>query len=227
MTFKIIAHRGASADAPDNSIEAFQLAIERGAHLIETDVQITQDGVLVLEHDFDIQEQSVANSRFAELLTLKPHLVTLAQSLVMLGDKIPFCWEVKANGVETALVQMVQDIASPKIWEQTEFTSFYWGSALKLRELAPTHQVGWLTEEWSASAIAKVQSAGLSQICPPAQAIIDKPELMDMAREASLNVRAWRMTSPDLIPPLVDAGVYGATVNWVTKARKTLEHLSD
>ena len=222
MTFKIIAHRGASADAPDNSIEAFRLAIEQGADLIETDVQITQDGVLVLEHDFDVEGHSVANSRFAELLAIKSHLVTLAQTLVAFGDKIPFCWEVKANGTETALVRMVQDISSQEIWEQTEFTSFHWGSALKLRDLAPSHQVGWLTHDWNESAIAKVQSAGLDQICPPAQSVVDKPELMEIAGQAGLNVRAWRMTSPDLIPPLVEAGVYGATVDWTAKARKTL-----
>ena len=51
MSFLFIAHRGASADAPDNSAQAFQLAIEQQSDLIETDVQITQDGVLVLEHD--------------------------------------------------------------------------------------------------------------------------------------------------------------------------------
>ena len=226
MTFKIIAHRGASVDAPDNSIEAFHLAIEQGAHLIETDVQITQDGVLILEHDFDIAGHSVANSRYAELLALKPHLVTLAQALVAFGDTISFCWEVKANGTETALVRMVHDITSPRMWEQTEYTSFYWGSALKLRELVPVHQVGWLTEDWSMSAIAKVQTAGLSQICPPAQAVIDKPDLVGVAHQAGLNVRVWRMTSPDLIPPLVALGVYGATVDWTAKAYETLNSIT-
>lgn len=223
MSFKIIAHRGASADAPDNSIEAFRLAIEQGAHLIETDVQITQDGVLVLEHDFDIEGYSVANSRYTALLALQPHLMTLAQALVAFGDTIPFCWEVKANGTETALVRLVQDIASARIWEQTEFTSFNWGSAVKLHELAPSRQVGWLTEDWSASAIEKVQMAGLTQICPPAQAIIDQPDLMLVAHQAGLKVRAWRMTSPDLIAPLVALGVYGATVDWTAKARQTLD----
>jgi glycerophosphoryl diester phosphodiesterase len=223
MTFKIIAHRGASADAPDNSIEAFRLAIEQGADLIETDVQITQDGVLVLEHDLDVEGHSVANSRFAELLAIKPHLTTLAQTLVVYGIHIPFCWEVKANGTETALVRMVQDISSQNIWEQTEFTSFHWGSALKLRDLAPSHRVGWLTHDWSESAIAKVQSANLSQICPPAQTIIDHPKLVNVAHQAGLQVRAWGMTSTDLIPPLVDAGIYGATVDWTAKARKTLD----
>lgn len=226
MSFKVIAHRGASADAPDNSMEAFDLAIEQGAHLIETDVQITQDGVLILEHDFDIEGQSVATSRYDKLLRLKPHLVTLAQALVAYGDTIPFCWEVKANGVETALVQMVRDIVDPAIWKQTEFTSFFWGTALKLRQLAPQNPVGWLTHEWTPEAIMRVQVAGLSQICPPAQAVVDQPELVKVAHDAGLHVRVWRMTSPDLIPPLVEVGVYGATVDWTATAFQTLDSLT-
>lgn len=223
MTFKIIAHRGVSAEAPGNSIEAFRLAVEQGADLIETDVQVTQDGVLILEHDFDIEGHSIATSRFAELLALKPYLTTLAQALVVYGIIIPFCWEVKANGTETALVRMVQDISSQKIWQQTEFTSFYWGSALKLRDLAPDNIVGWLTNDWDEATILKVRDAKLNQICPPAHAVIQNPELVTVAHDAGLLVRVWRVTSPDFIPPLVEAGVYGGTVDWAGKARNMLE----
>jgi len=220
--FKVIAHRGVSADALDNSIEAFDLSIEQRADLIETDVQITQDGILVLEHDFDIQGASVATSRYAELLALKSHLVTVAQALVTYGDTIPFCWEVKAIGVETALVPMVKDIVSDSIWQKTEFTSFHWGAALILRQLAPDNPVGWLTHNWDEPAIKKVANAGLSQICPPAQAVVEAPELVKVANDAGLDVRVWAVTSPDLIPPLVDAGVYGGTVNWAGVARQIL-----
>jgi len=221
--FKVIAHRGVSAEASDNSIETFELAIEQGADLIETDVQITRDGVLVLEHDFDIDGQSVAASSYAELLTCKPHLVTVAQALVRYGDRMPFCWEVKANGVETALVQLVKDIASPSIWQRTEFTSFYWGCVIQLRQLAPDNPVGWLTREWDESAIEKVASAGLSQICPPAQAVIDQPNFVQIAHDAGLNVRVWQVTSADMIASLADAGVYGGTVDWTGVARGVLD----
>lgn len=48
---ELIAHRGASFDAPENSIEAFELAIARGATRIELDIQVTSDGVAVVNHD--------------------------------------------------------------------------------------------------------------------------------------------------------------------------------
>lgn len=48
----IVAHRGSSGNAPDNTLAAYKLAIEEGADMIELDVQITQDGVFVAYHDF-------------------------------------------------------------------------------------------------------------------------------------------------------------------------------
>lgn len=48
----VVAHRGASGNAPENTLAAYQLAIDEGADMIEMDVQITQDGVFVAYHDF-------------------------------------------------------------------------------------------------------------------------------------------------------------------------------
>ena len=50
----IIAHRGASAYEPENTLVAFETAIEMGAAIIETDVQQTKDSVLVLMHDLSV-----------------------------------------------------------------------------------------------------------------------------------------------------------------------------
>jgi glycerophosphoryl diester phosphodiesterase len=49
--FQLIAHRGLSALAPENTLEAFDLALERGFHHFETDVQLTRDGAAVVLHD--------------------------------------------------------------------------------------------------------------------------------------------------------------------------------
>src|SRR5690242_17990088 len=50
----IIGHRGASGEAPENTMSAFALALSQGADLIELDVQMTADGVLVVIHDFAV-----------------------------------------------------------------------------------------------------------------------------------------------------------------------------
>ncbi|GAB3623794.1 glycerophosphodiester phosphodiesterase [Mariniluteicoccus endophyticus] len=69
---KIWAHRGASAYAPENTIEAFLLAAEQGAHGVELDVQLSADGELVVVHDETIDRTSdgtgtVAAMTLAEL----------------------------------------------------------------------------------------------------------------------------------------------------------------
>ena len=50
----VVAHRGYSRDAPENSMSAFRKAIEVGADVIELDVQETSDGVIVVLHDRDL-----------------------------------------------------------------------------------------------------------------------------------------------------------------------------
>lgn len=69
---RVIAHRGASAIAPENTLLAFRLAIEAGAEAIETDAHLSRDGDVVLIHDADLRRTtscsgSVADLRAAEL----------------------------------------------------------------------------------------------------------------------------------------------------------------
>ncbi len=51
----LVAHRGASAYAPEHTIEAYRLAIEQGADFVEQDLQITKDGVLICMHDLTLE----------------------------------------------------------------------------------------------------------------------------------------------------------------------------
>lgn len=54
----VLAHQGASGHAPSNTIQAFQLGLEMGADIIETDVHLTKDGVVVVSHDETIDRMS-------------------------------------------------------------------------------------------------------------------------------------------------------------------------
>ncbi|MBV9216368.1 MAG: glycerophosphodiester phosphodiesterase [Acidobacteria bacterium] len=63
----IIAHRGASAYAPENTLAAFQLAAEQGADGLEFDVQLSSDGIPVVIHDADVRRVSGLDKRVADL----------------------------------------------------------------------------------------------------------------------------------------------------------------
>jgi len=54
----IIAHRGASADAPENTVEAFRLAWQQGADAIEMDLRLTADGQVIVFHDEDLRRMA-------------------------------------------------------------------------------------------------------------------------------------------------------------------------
>ncbi|MFD2045933.1 glycerophosphodiester phosphodiesterase [Ornithinibacillus salinisoli] len=75
MQTKIIAHRGASKYAPENTMDAFKIAYEMGAEGIETDVQLTKDHVPVLIHDENVKRTTngtglVNNYTFTEIKQL-------------------------------------------------------------------------------------------------------------------------------------------------------------
>src|SRR5579872_2157686 len=64
MNSRVIAHRGASARAPENTMAAFSLALEFGAGCVEHDLHVTNDGVLVCLHDRSLERTTDAPARF-------------------------------------------------------------------------------------------------------------------------------------------------------------------
>lgn len=67
MAVLVIAHRGARSEAPENTLAAFQLAVEAGADMIEFDVQLTQDGQAVIMHDPTVDRMTDMRGRIADL----------------------------------------------------------------------------------------------------------------------------------------------------------------
>lgn len=63
----ILAHRGASAYAPENTMASFELARKMGAQGIELDVQLTRDGKLAVIHDHTIDRTSGGNGRVSDM----------------------------------------------------------------------------------------------------------------------------------------------------------------
>lgn len=220
--FRVIAHRGASEDAPDNTLLAFETAIEQRADAIETDVRLTSDHVLVLEHDGEVDGLDVATYPLHEILARRPGLITLAAALHQFGARVPLVLEVKQSGIEAAVVRMVRDLIGAEHFTATEFTSFWLPSAHRLAKLAPECRVGWLTRDWSPRAIAMVTDAGLGQICPPAAAVLATPELVAAAHDAGLDVRVWWLEDPAQVLRLAAHGVGGGTVNFPGRARAAL-----
>ena len=96
MMPKIIAHRGASTNAPENTIEAFQLAFDQGADGVELDVMLSRDGHIVVFHDKKLERTTngaglVRNKTLAELRSLDAgngqKISTLKEVLDLFGGR--------------------------------------------------------------------------------------------------------------------------------------------
>jgi glycerophosphoryl diester phosphodiesterase len=95
----VIAHRGASAERPENTLSAFERAIELGADFVELDVQVAADGALVVFHDLDLDRLTSLRGplRRRELAELREHgIPTLEQVLELARGRVGVMAELKS-----------------------------------------------------------------------------------------------------------------------------------
>src|SRR5260370_21249951 len=90
------AHRGARADARENTIEAFELALRLGATGLESDVWLTSDGIAVLDHD-GVVKTGLRTRPISAVSTagLPSHIPTLASLYETCGTDYAFSLDVK------------------------------------------------------------------------------------------------------------------------------------
>lgn len=122
---EIIAHRGASREAHENTLDAFAIAVELGADRIETDVRRTWDNVLVLHHDPTIAGRMLCELEYADLLNISRQqgftIPTLNNALSRFGDKIRWDIELKEAGYEDQVVEEIGRLLQPSEYVITSF----------------------------------------------------------------------------------------------------------
>lgn len=120
----IIAHRGAPAETVENTHTAFVAALRSGAHMVETDLQLTLDGQLVIHHDADTKRLMgtrlvIAREPLVRLRTLRyangDELLSLTELLELVDGRVPINLELKAQGGAQALLAFLaaQDYRGP------------------------------------------------------------------------------------------------------------------
>ena len=155
-----ISHRGESIDAPENTLSAFKLAMERDTDGIETDIHLTADGILVCIHDSDTgrvgdRRISIEASTFAEIETVdvsngKPEfkgekIPTFRSVLEILKPGKLFYVEVKEND-ERVLSAMRREIDAAKVpHEQIVMISFHKAIVTASKHFMPDFKTLWLT----------------------------------------------------------------------------------
>ena len=235
--FHVIAHRGASGYAPENTLAAFRLAREMGAKEIEFDVQLSSDGVAVICHDRTLERYGhgprvVESLDSRELLALDmgswfsprfaaERMPTLGGLFETFGEAFVYHLEVKGEreGLEAETTRIVSESG---IENRVVVTSFRAAALERLRVEAPWLPLGWLVDVLDDAALEGASRMKLSQICPHAANVT--PEGVFAAKKVVREVRAWGLSgSPDRVRALIrrvaDAGCDGMTLNWPDWAR--------
>jgi len=219
------AHRGASEYAPENTLSSFYLGLMQGANGIETDVQRTKDGVLVLFHDNTLDRVSNVSGKlseytYEELLSFKIYgnctsgfydkIVTLEEFLEKFASyDIKFAIELKGEGVEEDTLSMIRKYG---ILKKTTFTSFNFEYIKKIKQIEPKARVGWLIENPGDEEINKLLDISGEEMAPRAECITK--EMMEVLRDKGLAVRAWGVFTVQLMKKMCDLNVDGMTVNF-------------
>ena len=227
MTF-VVAHRGASRRAPENTLEAFRLAVELGADAVELDVHLTSDGQLAVIHDETLERTTGQPGRVAEMTmdaireadagatfssTAEEHpfagggltVPTLAEVLDWLPADIGLVVEIKPRAAADAVVAAVSDHAA-RSDDRLTVISFDEAAIERVRELDSGIRTGYLLV--------------------PSQPI--EPALVWATEHGHLGVLPWEADlGLDPLPILSQARAYGREVGcYVVNDPERMQHLA-
>jgi len=215
------AHRGASEYTPENTMLAFYTGIYMGANGIETDVQRTKDGKLVLFHDSTVDRVTDATGNLADFTydELQQLCVTkngLQDKIVLFEDflqhfafrDLTFAIELKGEGVEEETADLLRKYGMER---KCVVTSFKFDYIKKFKEYAPEFRVGLLTSTVNEEIIAKLKEIRADELCPSAK-LLTREKVLAWRREG-FRVRAWGVTH-ELMAHACRCGVDGMTVNF-------------
>ncbi len=219
------AHRGASDYAPENTLSSFYLGLLQGANGIETDVQITKDGVLVLFHDDTLDRVTdfsgaVSDYSYDQLRKAKVYgssvsgfydrIVKFETFLEHFSQyDIRFAIELKSGGVEAKVIEAIRKYG---ITERTTVTSFKFEYLKRVKELDSSIRIGWLVDGDGCDHIPELLAIGGEEMAPRARDMT--AQSVQTLREAGLGVRAWGLANVDLMKKMCALGVDGMTVNF-------------
>lgn len=234
----IIAHRGASHDAPENTLAAFKLGWQQRADAVELDIWLTKDGKIVVCHDADTKRTTgtaakIPESNLAALRALDAGswkdpkwkgelLPTLDEALALIPDGKRLVIEIKC-GVEV-LPELDRVLkASGKPASQLVIISFSYPVCADAKKLFPKIPVLFLssfkqdkaTGAWTptpASLIAKAKAAHLDGLNLAFKGPLDAA-FVQQTHAAGLKFYVWTVDDAEVAKKLLAAGADGITTN--------------
>ena len=212
----IYGHRGASAHAPENTLEAFALSMEMGAEGFELDVHMSKDGELVVIHDETV-DRTTDGTGFVRNLTLQ-QLKELDASASMEGFKncrIPTLREVftlvqdthhivnveiktdecEYPGIEEKCLALAKEMG---IEERVIYSSFNHHTLIKMRQLKPDVKLGMLFGDIMVKPWEYANQLNVEYLHPMKMNIY-VPDFAKDATEAGYGINMWTINDEETI----------------------------
>jgi len=233
----VIAHRGASAYRPENTLGAYALAVEQRADMIEIDLHLSQDDAIVIAHDADLAhfgaEGAIRDRTLAEIRRLdaghgwheRATVPTLGEVLDGFGHTIPFNLEIKwattgdYPGLEAATLAALDERG---LAETILFSSFRDSVLGRLRELRPSVRLATLVDPRSPARMLERAEASGSEAINPHYGLVTA-QLIGDAHAAGLAVYPYTVDDLDLMKRLLDLGVDGLFTNRPDRMRELVD----
>jgi len=228
---RVIAHRGASAYAPELTFAAFDLALAMGADTLELDVRRTADGELVLLHDRTLARTAhdvrrIAGVTLADLERLPERIrpLTLDAVFARYGTSTRYWVETKEPVRETEL-ELVALIERHGLREQAGVQSFDHRSLRRMHRLHPHLRLASLFRRGTPPALVRAalsRAATYACTVAPAAGSIDAA-LVHAAHARGLTVQAWTVNDEREMARLHALGVDGLITDVPDRARALVD----
>ncbi|MEI6285688.1 MAG: glycerophosphodiester phosphodiesterase [Bacillota bacterium] len=241
----ILAHRGASGYAPENTMAAFRLAYEQQASGIEMDVHLTADGEIVICHDDTLERTSngAGELRKKMLGELQQYDFGSWYSDQYRGEKIPtfgefWDWfittdenfivnvEIKNGpffhiGIEQKLVDIMRKQPLNNLYNRVIVSCFHHATLSKIKTIDPLIKTAPLFEGTPVDVVAMCNNSGHSEYIHPCYSSLDDT-MITAAKVANIGINAWTVNTVEQLEYVKQFDITGVITNYPDRARAVL-----
>ncbi len=239
---QVWAHRGASGYMPENTLPAFEKAVEMGAQGIELDVQMTKDGQIVVLHDEWLNRTSDGSGWLKDYTLEELRQYNFNKNYPELGHvDIPTLREVFELILPTDLVINIELKTGIVFYEQLEekvvalakemgmedrviYSSFNHYTILKIKELDPEAKVGFLYSDGAIDMPGYGEKYGVDALHPSLNNL-QYPGFVQQCKEKGLKLHVWTVNETEYMQLCCQMGVDAIITNYPDLAREVVDQM--
>lgn len=222
----VVGHRGAAALQPENTIAGFEYAIDLGCDYLETDVQLSLDGHLVIIHDDTVDRTTNGTGRVGEMTLAQlrdldagqgRQIPTLQEVLDVVRGKVTLLCELKGPHTADPVARLVM---ANGMAEQVIFTSFHLGRLARIKQIHPSLLTGATFGDPPPDALEQALALGAISVGIHYAKMTEA--FVVGARRLGLNLRAWNPDEEADIQRMIDLDPVGISSNRPDRVLKLL-----